>query len=278
MKIEEDAKLINDQNPPNYASLVQNQESPQNTQSKCQKLMSCIKNNWGLLIFLLIVVVILILFSIPSIKNSIINWINYNINTLRDDCNNNKALAYLIIGFINFITTFFFPSKGLIATLTAFVLYEFWSSFLVVTLPTILAMYIGYYLTRYCCKDYFYNKYKDDLKFQTIEMIVRESPWKASFIVWILLLPTPLKIYVMSLTELTFLQYIIPGAIMLALYILLFVMVGISLTDLTKMTNLSWNGANSVEKVEFIVTISILVFTVSIMVWLGYWFNDKLKK
>ena len=149
----------------------------------CQKICDFIKNYWKWLLLATVFICLLSLLAFPPVTKYIEKTVTNNLDTMRTFKQNNEILTYTIAVCIIFPLTFIFP-RMIPNITTAFILKDLWGVTLLMYITLQLAICIGFFSVRYCCYKKVHDLYKDNENFEVLDSYSKETPWKASWIVW----------------------------------------------------------------------------------------------
>jgi uncharacterized membrane protein YdjX (TVP38/TMEM64 family) len=93
----------------------------------------------------------------------------------------------------------------------AFLLKNFFESFLVLLISYYVSIVLGYFIIRRWLREWFLRVLKDDYRWKLVQDSVRENPKTTSFMVWSVLMPETIKMAVLGLAGLNLYEYLMPS-------------------------------------------------------------------
>lgn len=123
----------------------------------------------------------------------------------------------------------------------AFLLKNFFESFLVLLISYYVSIVLGYFIIRRWLREWFLRVLKDDYRWKLVQDSVRENPKTTSFMVWSVLMPETIKMAVLGLAGLNLYEYLMPSIPMFVLQSALYSLIGTSLHSMNEeLGNKSW--------------------------------------
>ena len=194
--------------------------------SCCEKFGAFLKFNWIALLIIAVFVAMIITFLVPSTSKAVILYMSQYRKFIYKKEKNDMGLVGFNVFLWNVLATFLFPMKSYQDLIIADFMKSAWASLAICTFSTIVAASLGYWLVRLVMLRCFHKHYSKSFKFRVLNSMVKRSPWIASIVVWMLIIPVPLKIYFYSLMPITYYQFIIPAIPLNLIFDFLFNIVG----------------------------------------------------
>ena len=255
-----------------------NPQNDGNTVSILNQTTSFLKNNQKCLLMTIFLMTVGLLFMITPFHKFVINYINSNIHKLRKQSIERPIISDFVIFWLNVAGSFILPSQAHIFVLTAFIIKEFIRAFFQNLISAIFALIFGYYVANACFYQKFYESYKDDIKFITMEEFVKEIPWLFSFFLWFSLIPTPLKLLIFPLTQITFWQFFLPGILVLTSNILICTLIGVTFEELMTLDSFYWGSMPILIKIEQTFTLIETILTIVTIFLYSKKFKERIDK
>ena len=126
---------------------------------------------------------------------------------------------------------------------------------------------LGFLLVKYCFYGRAYEVFKDNDIYQAINIESKKNPWSTSFLMNFMWIVSALKMYLIPLTSISiwqFIPFMIPAEIV---YSCLFVLVGISVKDITAILSGQREAMTTTEKWSYA---AFVFFTCLTFLFIGF--------
>lgn len=182
-----------------------------------------------------------------------------------------NPFAYATLVLIQFIFAFvlFLPGLSTFNILQAFLIHDFMTSFALAFGGCYAGSLTVYLVTKSCCKKRMHRKLGGTLVYKVLLKETYKSPYRSGILFNFLFVPVSMKNYLTGLSELKFhhcMVAFLPGnAILNAVC----AMIGAKVNDLSEVFgSKSFSQKTGREKVQFIISMSLLAFTIAFIITL----------
>ena len=191
----------------------------------------------------------------------------------------NKWYSNLIFVLIQVIFSWvILPGAMYFDIMFVFYMKSFWRPFLIIFLSNCAASQLSFFLIRFQFREKFEKKFGNTKILKAIKHEVEQSPWTASVIISLVLIPMAIKNYSVPLTNMTYEQYALPSVPIFAFYAALIVHTGLALTQIKDLfQQKSFSSKSPGQKFELIVNWILIVFTIILMGVVGRKLYNRFK-
>lgn len=180
----------------------------------------------------------------------------------RDQTPLNLAILFLVQFFFGFIL--FLPGLATYNILQAFLMKSFWVSFLISAGGCYAASLTVYLVVRSCCHQKIYKKLKHMVVYRMLLTESKKTPIKTGMLFNFLFIPVSVKNYLFAISGLKFHHCLIalpPGHCLMTA---ICSMIGAKVNDISEVfTTKDYANKSKVEKLQSIVSMALLVFTIA---------------
>jgi len=161
-----------------------------------------------------------------------------------------------------------------------YLLKDLWLSFFVIWISYECSVLVGYAGIKLWFFDRFTKKFKNDYRFKMIKESVNYRPILSSCLVWFIIIPDIVKMICLILAEIPFWTYFLSSVPIYALQSFMYSLVGVTLKNFsdTALSDGGWSHMTAMQKVQFIVTISLMILSFIVIFGWGLYIRNKLRK
>lgn len=237
------------------------------------------RNKYVMLILSFIVSVFLLYFI--SIETKVIGQAFHQLHGYLEEMYADNCIAVLGIILALLIVNYLLvlPTQTFINVISTFIINDPAKSFLILVFFSMIAATTVFLLCKYCFKDYLTKKFMGNALYDILAEESKIAPYKTAFMTRIILIPAGVKEYILSLTGNPYDSFAISGLFVHSFYVLEAVLIAQGVNDIHEyMTQKkSWSEKTTFEKASFFVIFSSVVFTIVILVVVGYWATKRVQ-
>lgn len=230
-------------------------------------------------IFILIVFVILLLYNFIFA-----NFVSLMVDQIKDQATNNDIFSISIFGAIVMIlNTMPFPGLVYFCIMMSYFMKNVIKCFLIIYFSSIMMTILIFFPMRLFLKQRFQSKMASSMIYRLFVSECKKDPWKVSVMSNILAVPACTPTYILPLTDIKFVVFIVPKLFFQILFASFYVMLGQQIRDIKDIvdkseSNKSFWDKPLVDQINFFVSLLLTVTSIIIFVYFGMISRRKFKE
>ena len=217
-----------------------------------------------------------------AVETNILSTVVIKLQTTLKEYYKNEPATVLIIILVILVISYILvlPTHTIINILTSLIIGDIVSSFVILTIYSLIAATAIFLLCRYCLRDYLLGLFKDNIFFSILLEESKEAPYKTAFLTRIIFISAGLKEYILALIGNPYPSFIISGLFVHGFFVLEAVLIAQGITNIQEFldSKKTWAQKSFIEKLSFVMVLVLIVVTVVIMGVIGYYATKKVKE
>lgn len=226
---------------------------------------------WALIIIGIIISIVLFNYFVKPYTDELAKYME----EISDDANFKVYSFYTFIIIIMCITPF--PGFWVFSIIVAIITRPLWKSVSIIFLGQIIPSIICLVLIRTCERSFFQNRYSKSIVFRIFNDECKKNPWICSFLCNMVLLPTCTSNYVLPLTDMTEVQYLVPKLIYYGIQAILLGKVGADVKNIQdfQKKDKSFFDMSLFEQINIIFSFFLFIVSIIAAIMFTIRFNKK---
>ena len=234
------------------------------------------------IIIICVIVVLLVASYFLFIKEGQAKEITYNIfKKLQDwyvEYPKSITLLLILIQILNLLTIL--PLFTIITFLSCAILKNPWLAFALMLFSAVSTSLVVYIICRSRLKGYCMKKYEHNEFFQMLRIQSIRHPWRTAFLTRFLFISAGLKEYFLPLIDNPFPAFWVSAWVVHAVFTMEFCLIYSEVKNIDTYLNSkrTWGDLTMIEKASKVFVIILIIFTVALIIFLGYKAHQIFKK